>query len=239
MFSSGFLRLGRIRGVPVRFHWSVALGALIFSGFRFAPAFWLAFPVLVLIHELGHALIAQRLGHRALGIEVTGFGGLCHWDPRGASPLHHALVAWGGVVAQLALFVAAIAYLLIRPGVFYAWEAQVLHVFTTTNLFIIVLNLLPFPPLDGARAWTLFRHLRGPGAARLNPMNRLRHWAAERARERRMEQERKDHRNRKQPDERQPDKRQNGRNPAPPPGGKDDLAKVFDRISEEAKNARR
>jgi Zn-dependent protease len=159
MLTTGFWHAGTIRGVPIRFHWSILLGALIFSGFRFSPAFWLAFPLLVLIHELGHAWVIQRLGHRALAIDVTGFGGLCHWDPRFASRLHHALVAWGGVAAQFLLFLAATAYTLIKGGPSFYWEAEVLHVFTTTNLFLIALNLLPFPPLDGARAWTLFGEL--------------------------------------------------------------------------------
>ena len=81
MFERGFLALGRFRGVPVRLHWSTALGALIFSGGRFVPAFWVAFVVLVLIHEFGHAIVVQRLGHRALAVDVTGFGGLCHRTP--------------------------------------------------------------------------------------------------------------------------------------------------------------
>jgi stage IV sporulation protein FB len=160
VFTSGFIEFGRVRGVPIRFHWSVLIGALFFSGFRFAPAFWLSFPLLVLIHELGHAFVVQRLGHRALGIEVTGFGGLCHWDPRFASRLDHALVAWGGVAAQFVLFLIATAYLFVSGGPRYAWEAQVLSVFTTTNLWLMALNLLPIPPLDGARAWTLFGELK-------------------------------------------------------------------------------
>jgi membrane-associated protease RseP (regulator of RpoE activity) len=160
MFTSGFWRAGTLKGIPIRFHWSVLLGAAIFSGLRFAPAFWVAFPVLVLVHELGHAWVIRRLGHRTLAIDVTGFGGLCHWDARYASRLHHALVAWGGVVAQFLLFLAASAYLALTGGPHFTWEAQVLYVFTTTNLLLIALNLLPFAPLDGARAWMLFSELR-------------------------------------------------------------------------------
>lgn len=163
MFTSGFWQLGSWRGVPIRFHWSVLVGALIFSGFRFSPAFWLSFPVLVLVHELGHVWVVQRLRHRALAVDVTGFGGLCHWDPRLASRLDHALVAWGGVAAQFLLFLLATGYVLITGGPHFLVEAQVLSVFTTTNLLLMALNLLPFPPLDGARAWTLFGELRKTG----------------------------------------------------------------------------
>jgi hypothetical protein len=36
----------------------------------------------------------------------------------------------------------------------------VVDVFTRTNLWLIALNLLPVPPLDGAEAWPLLRHLK-------------------------------------------------------------------------------
>jgi Zn-dependent protease len=159
MFATGYWQPFSLRGIPIRFHWSVLLGAFLFSGFRFAPAFWLSFPVLVLVHELGHAWVIRRLGHRALAVEVTGFGGTCHWDPRFASRLHHALVAWGGVGAQVVLLLAAVTYLFVTGGPRLPWEAEVLHVFTTTNVMLIALNLLPIAPLDGARAWMLFSEL--------------------------------------------------------------------------------
>lgn len=197
MFQTGYLRLGRIKGVPVRLHFSVAIGALLFSGFRFAPAFWLAFPLLVLVHEFGHALLVQRLGHRALAVDVTGFGGLCHWDARFASRLDHAIVAWGGVLAQALLLLAALAYLAVRGAPLYAWEAEALHVFTSTNLWLIALNLLPIPPLDGARAWTVFREWRRAGGRWPKPRK------------------------------------------VPSNVSRRDLAQIFERAAEEARNARR
>jgi hypothetical protein len=38
--------------------------------------------------------------------------------------------------------------------------------FTETNLSLVALNLLPIPPLDGARAWRIFRAFRQRGSAR-------------------------------------------------------------------------
>jgi stage IV sporulation protein FB len=156
----GYLQLGTVRGVPIRLHWSTALGALFFSRFKFAPAFWLGFVLLVLVHELGHAWVAQRLGHRALAIEVTGFGGLCKWDARRASGLHRSLVAWGGVFFQAILLAVAYVYEALAGPVGSLYEAQLLSVFTDTNIFLIGLNLLPFPPLDGAEAWNIIHQLR-------------------------------------------------------------------------------
>ncbi|HWO09903.1 MAG TPA: hypothetical protein VNN80_10505, partial [Polyangiaceae bacterium] len=59
------------------------------------------------------------------------------------------------------------------------------HAFIEINLWIIGLNLLPFPPLDGARAWRLFSELtaRGWSLPRLL-FYPLRRWAERRRRER-------------------------------------------------------
>lgn len=156
MFTNGYWHVGKVNGVPVKLHWSTALGAAFFSGFQFAPAFWLAFIVLVLVHEFGHAWFVRRLGHRALSVEVMGFGGLCQWDGRRSTRLDRAVIAWGGVVFQALLLVATLAadWLLGPPSVL--WQAQVLAAFTTTNLWLIGLNLLPIGPLDGAEAWKVF-----------------------------------------------------------------------------------
>ena len=57
----------------------------------------------------------------------------------------------------------------------FGWTAQ--QVFIRTNLFMIALNLLPFPPLDGARAWKILPMLRGrfrPRVRRAPPPPKLR-----------------------------------------------------------------
>jgi stage IV sporulation protein FB len=169
MFDRGFLTIARLKGIPIRIHWTMPVGALVFGGLRFAPAFWLGFFVLVLVHELGHAFYVQRYGHRVLSIEVTGFGGLCRWSGA-ATPYERAAIAWGGVVAQGLLLLAALAVLLALGPPRALWSAELAHVFTRTNLWLIGLNLLPFRPLDGAEAWPLARYVfdrlrerRGPG----------------------------------------------------------------------------
>lgn len=177
MFNSGFLTIARFRGVPIRLHWSTAFGALLFGGLKFAPAFWVSFVVLVLVHELGHAVFVQRLGHRALSIDVTGFGGLCHWDPRGATALHAYAIAWGGVVAQAGLLLLALAYRWIAGPPQSPAGTQILSAFTHTNLWLIALNLIPVPPLDGASAWRLFGELK---RQRLTPWRLLQIWVLRR-----------------------------------------------------------
>lgn len=137
----------------------MALGAFFFGGYRFAPAFWAAFVLLVLVHELGHAFMARRLGHEPLGVEVTGFGGLCRWDGRRASDFHRSLVAWGGVLAQAVLLLFTYAYSLWSGPPTSMAEYQIVSAFTRTNIYLILLNLLPIPPLDGAQAWQILGQL--------------------------------------------------------------------------------
>jgi len=153
---SGYLTLLRWRGVPIRAHWTLPLGALFFAGL--APVAWFAFFALILIHELGHAVLARRYGHRVVAIDITGFGGLCRWSGY-ATDYERAVIAWGGVVAQAALLV--ITALVVVPFGFPRGPlGEIAGVFLRTNAWLIALNLLPFPPLDGAEAWRILRFLR-------------------------------------------------------------------------------
>lgn len=152
MTERGYWRIGAIRGVPIRVHWTMPVGALIFGGFRFAPVFWLGFFGLILIHELGHAALVRTFGHRVSSVDITGFGGLCRWSGL-ATPNQRSAIAWGGVAAQAVVLVLALAGLLLLGSPTSWMGAQIVSVLVWTNLWLMGLNLLPIPPLDGAEAW--------------------------------------------------------------------------------------
>jgi Zn-dependent protease len=174
--SHGWWTLGRIRGAPIRVHWTLLVGALVWSRFRFEPAFWLGFVLLILIHELGHAAIVVRYRLGLSEIALHGAGGYCRHE-RSGSRFEEAFVAWGGVLAQLALYavvqVATLAFG--QPSSRQLWLLH--YVFTDINLWIAALNLIPFEPLDGARAWPLLGML----VARFRKQARI-HEAASRRR---------------------------------------------------------
>jgi hypothetical protein len=161
MLDRGYWSAFRIKGAPVRLHWTIPLGALVFGGFRIVPAFWAAFFLLILIHELGHATLVRAFGHRVMSIDILGFGGFCRWSGV-STKSERGAIAWGGVLAQAVALVVTLVALAIygRPTTIHG--AQVAEVFVTTNLWLIALNLLPVPPLDGAEAWAfvgdLIRH---------------------------------------------------------------------------------
>lgn len=152
MLQRGYWQIGRVRGIPVRLHWSIVLGAMLFSGMTFAPVFWLSFFGLVLAHEFGHALLVRRFGHQVLSVDVTGFGGLCRWAGH-ATEDQRGIIAWGGVAAQVLVLMTTLAIIMVT-GWPTSWVgAQLASVLVRANLWLIVLNLIPIAPFDGADAW--------------------------------------------------------------------------------------
>jgi hypothetical protein len=144
-------------------HWSAPLGALFFSGFRFAPGAWAGFILLILVHELGHAFLAMRYRLRVRGIDVHGLGGQCRYEG-GGTRRQHIVIAWGGVLAQAVVLLLAVTVL--RPVSTTPFTQELAETFVGTNVWLIALNLLPIPPLDGATAWQLFG---GRGDERVRP----------------------------------------------------------------------
>jgi stage IV sporulation protein FB len=154
MFSTGYWTIGRIRGAPVRVHWTAPLGAIVFTNFSLNPGHWVGFFLLVVLHELGHAAIVRRFGYEVIAVRVHAFGGDCQWsgDPTRAED---AAVAWGGVLMQGVLGVAALALLFAFGFPTSPILAALAVTFTWTNARMILFNLIPIPPLDGHRAWPL------------------------------------------------------------------------------------
>jgi hypothetical protein len=153
-FRGGYLETGSVWGAPIRFHWSIPIGAFVLGRFRFVPWFWIAFLALVIVHELGHALTVRLAHARVIAVEAHGGGGLCHWEGR-VSEIWRALIAWGGVFGQLVAFVVAmVAFHFVGPP-----QSQIAAgleaAFTDGNLWMAALNLIPIPGLDGAEAWKL------------------------------------------------------------------------------------
>lgn len=158
MLERGYFTLFSVRGVPVRAHWTLPLGALLLSGGRLAPGIWLGVLLVVALHEAGHAFFVHRFRLVNLGVDLTGFGGRCRWAGY-PSEVERAAIAWGGVLAQLALLLPAVVVAWLLPPLGSPFVTQLLDAFTRINAILIAINLLPIPPLDGAEAWPLFKHL--------------------------------------------------------------------------------
>jgi stage IV sporulation protein FB len=162
MLVDGYFRVARLAGVDLRLHWSVPVGALVFGSLRFEPVLWLAFLGVIILHEFGHALLVGAVGYRITAIDLTGFGGQCRFRGR-ADALEHAIIAWGGVLAQAALVLVTLLVVAVVGHPTTHAGSLVEHAFVEINLWILGVNLLPFAPLDGARAWRLFPELAARG----------------------------------------------------------------------------
>jgi Zn-dependent protease len=174
MFETGYFEIGKVRGVPLRLHWTLPVGMLLLGGL--SPLVWLAFTALVLAHEAGHALLVRRYRLHVLSIDLTGFGGATRWAGH-ATEHQKSVIAWGGVAAQAVLLVAALAAFVVAGPPTSSMGHALSSVFIRSNLFIIALNLLPMAPFDGADAWKLparfIERLRGGGGPPPAPSNRV------------------------------------------------------------------
>jgi len=160
MFTAGYLRLGRWGAAPLRWHWSLLLGAAFAGQWEVRPLSWLLFLGIVLAHEAGHHVALVKNGLRVIGVDMQGLGGEVRWDGA-ASPNVQVQLAWSGVLAQLGVMLAAKLVLMIAGGPSEWWLAELEYVSITFNAILIGVNLLPLPTFDGEVAWKVLSLLRG------------------------------------------------------------------------------
>jgi Zn-dependent protease len=140
-------RIGTLLGFPVEinltfllllgavFIWMGGVAGLIVVGIAFGS---------VLLHELGHAVVARRLGVRVSGIELHFFGGAAKMIEMPRSANHEIAIAAAGplvslVLAGLGLGIGALAG---------SWFIAIIG---WINLTIALFNLIPALPMDGGR----------------------------------------------------------------------------------------
>jgi Zn-dependent protease len=140
------------------------LGGSQTTAYLVAVAVVLSFFVSVILHELGHALVARRNGLGVAGIDLWAFGGLTRMREMPQTPGAQLQVAIAGPLVTLGVIVvAAIAAGLAAPaghfvevatgsGEVRATPALVwLSWLATVNVFVLVFNLIPAFPLDGGQ----------------------------------------------------------------------------------------
>lgn len=148
-----------VRRVKVFIHWSVILiSAVILCGAIEDPL--LAFTVLacyygvILLHECGHLVAAQRKGCTVFSVDLYPIWGLTHFSEP-YSRRDRCVIAWGGVVAQAIVGLPMIAVVEIFGYTRFAPVNAILAIFGFFSLSVAVFNLIPVPPLDGATALRL------------------------------------------------------------------------------------
>ena len=183
MLGGGSITLFHVRGIRIAVDWSwfLVLFLVIFllsqfyanvlgqSGsstapFALAVASAIGFFGSIVLHELGHAIVAERNGIGISSIQLWIFGGMARMDRETESPATEFKVAIAGPLVTLAIVVVLAAIGLAAAGphrfekamlvesnagtsgvlAMVAWLASI-------NFIVLAFNMLPAFPMDGGR----------------------------------------------------------------------------------------
>ena len=140
-------RLGTLLGFPVDINMSflLLLGVVLLAwgGVAGVVLVCLAFGS-VLLHELGHAVVARRLGVKVSGIELSFFGGAAKMVQLPRTANHELAIAAAGPAVSLMLGGAGLGLAALLHSPLFAMIGW-------TNLVIAGFNLIPALPMDGGR----------------------------------------------------------------------------------------
>lgn len=149
----------QVKGVNVYVHWSVfCVAAFFLLGALREP--WMALVGMIcwlgiiLIHECGHLVAAQRKKCYVLEIELYPIFGVTRFELPW-SRVDRAVIAWGGVIAQAVVAIPCVVLILVFGYSRFEIVNEVLVLLGFFSLLIAAFNLLPFPPLDGDTAWDI------------------------------------------------------------------------------------
>lgn len=161
------LELGRIAGIPIFLDMFFVLVIVLFSSRWFASGnadmmsiglvIVVGLILSILLHELGHAFAARAFKIGVSHIDLTGLGGIAHFE-RSLPPsvVVRTIVFLAGPAANLALWylfswLATQAFSAGKPML-----ATPLGYLSSINMQLMIFNLLPAYPLDGGHtldAW--------------------------------------------------------------------------------------
>jgi Zn-dependent protease len=173
-------QLARIFGirVGVGFSWFVVLFVFIIiltpifheqlggsptTAYLVAVASVISFFVSLVLHELGHALVARRSGLRVAGIDLWALGGITRTEESKDPGTEFRVAAAGPLVTLLVIVVCIVAGRVLtdsksffelavaKQGVHAAPALVWLSWLAAINALVLVFNLVPAFPLDGGR----------------------------------------------------------------------------------------
>ncbi|QGJ72403.1 Zn-dependent protease [Planctomycetales bacterium 10988] len=162
-------RLGRIAGIDIKVHWTfliillwVAVSYLI-AGESVAAALYgvgmvLAIFACVVLHELGHALMARHYGIPTRDITLLPIGGVAQLARIPEKPKEEMMVAIAGPAVNVVIAIVLACAIGIMSGFTQLVPRQLigsssLLILMWLNLFLVVFNLLPAFPMDGGRVF--------------------------------------------------------------------------------------
>ena len=162
------IQIARVIGIPIYLHfsWLIIFGLIAWTlSTGYFPAqspdlpassYWakglvasLLFFVSILLHELGHAVVARRQGLRTRSITLFVFGGVAQLEKDPRDGRAEFWMAAAGPVASLAL--AGLFYALASLPLLGPSAVAVAKYLALINLMLALFNLVPAFPMDGGR----------------------------------------------------------------------------------------
>lgn len=162
------LYLGRISGIKISVHWTFLI--LIFwivfanlrAGFEAREIIWsvgfvLTIFVCVILHELGHALTAQRFNIKTREISILPIGGLAQFESIPEKPKEELLVALAGPAVNVLIAGLLFPFVSLRGDLgeigtlTRIGPSNFLLALMDINLWLALFNLIPAFPMDGGR----------------------------------------------------------------------------------------
>ncbi|MCZ6688917.1 MAG: site-2 protease family protein [Planctomycetota bacterium] len=158
-------RLGRVRGIDIRVHYTFLflMAVVVMVGGGRTPAAFLSLVAglvllftCVVLHELGHSVVAQAHGIRVRDITLLPIGGIARLEEVPEEPWTELKIAVAGPMVNLAIFILLTPFVLMGSGPAFLGGApgaigELVVFLWTANFMLMAFNLLPAFPLDGGR----------------------------------------------------------------------------------------
>lgn len=109
---------------------------------------FIVFALVIFIHEMGHYLMARKLGYKLKSFYIAPYGACLNYQESYFETKDEILIAAAGPVVNLISSVITISFWWIFPGI-YSFTYQ----FVFQSMMLGLFNLLPCYPLDGGRVF--------------------------------------------------------------------------------------
>lgn len=153
------LRIATVAGIPIRLHFTLLLVPLFFymrmGSISFALiAFIIASFGCVVLHELGHSLVALRYGIPIRDITLYPIGGVAMIEKR-PEPKQEFWIALAGPAVNVLIAVFLFSVLSLTAGHTVSDQLNeltaILAQLMIVNIYLVLFNLIPAFPMDGGR----------------------------------------------------------------------------------------
>jgi len=168
-------KLGTLAGIGVYLHWSFWLlpfWILMSSGSGLSGAvgsvlFVFAIFGCVVLHELGHALMARHYGIGTRDITLYPIGGVASLERMPRRPSQELAIAVAGpavnvVIAGVLFGILVVAGISVQGSALNLVGGSFLLNLLAVNVFLVVFNMLPAFPMDGGRVLRALLAMRKP-----------------------------------------------------------------------------